>query len=497
MNVDRCISGVSVVAISIFAMTGCAARSSNGTPPPRVTLAPMCSILAEVSSSAEFAWNGQVFVSDRNDDSPRGQGAYNFGAFRPMAGPLGNPRVLTVSTVTKIPDTYGVDEAWFRWLADPDARSFPMIYRSQSTPANRPTGAGGIGDSFGGSWIIAEQDSDGAWRNTDVGHGSATQINDPVTPEMGMATVPHFMWVGLANPHLFACAGGRTTGLNRVTGEPTGQPTTWLIEVIPAVTAFTPPTAIQDVLYGASGKPGDPTGYGAVDCAMSQISDDVTSRQLHLFALKDGKLQYAKLSNFGSTTTSSGFTDNRFRTVSDWIDVGSLMGPGHENITSFAAVGLPAGLRLFFVAKVPNTNNAVSLYETRNVNGTWTLATDVFWAAGNTPGGGGVSLPDPSDTLKVSAALCPAFGAMGASTWSELSAQTVVAIANNLRFQPAYVILALDKPQDWGIGQPPSIYSPWLRIAVGSMTQATGTSGFSVRGLRVVRRPFADNALPK
>ena len=316
---------VSVVraVVLVCTFTLLAACQPSRTRTPVVPVTPMCTILCEVSSTSVISWNGRVFVSDRTDPAV----GHNFAAFRAMSRPLGNPDI-GFTNPTGVPDTYGISEAWMHWPGAPE------VYRAQATPAFRTTVA--TPDVWGSAWNIRVQDQSGAWSDV-LFRGTANRGDEGDAPEVGAITVPRFMPVGLANLEMFACAGSRT--------QDNAERTTWLIAVTAPNTARGTQGSIryiQDLLSGddrwlpPSGRPplsgtapprrptppvsgpGNPIRTGSVMCGMTQLDDDVTTRELHMLAIDGGRLYHSMASNFGPFTDEWGFTPNRFRTVSPW-----------------------------------------------------------------------------------------------------------------------------------------------------------------------------------
>src|SRR5262249_3962450 len=154
------------------------------------------------------------------------------------------------------------------------------------------------------AWTIAVQDPTGAWMT--VGGGTPDHGSDYDDPDSATATTPTFMPVGQAQAEMFACVSDRT--LDR-----SGR-TTWLVKL-------TPPTAgtkaslsfVQDVLFGdrhwaevvdvlnphdpraappvppVANPPGDQTGgNGTTLCAMTQVGDNLSTRQLNMLTIRGG-----------------------------------------------------------------------------------------------------------------------------------------------------------------------------------------------------------------
>jgi hypothetical protein len=446
-----------------------------------VPITPMCTVLSEVNLPG--SWNGQVLVSERTDPNVD----HNFTAFRQMAGPRGNPAIL-VTNSTGIPDTYGISEAWLR------VPGAPQVFRGQATPARRTL------DLFGSGWNITDQGPNGTWSAAFTA-GSANRGDEGDSPEVGALTVPQLMPVGLANPQMFACTGGRT--------QDNAGRTTWLIESnAPTLTGPGRSMLIQDLLYGddrfvanppftpgplspipgppplppvpAVSGPGDTTGTGSVQCAMSQLDDDLNTRQLHMLAIKNGLLYHSMASNFGPVTAGSS-TFNRFRTVSSWADVGQALGGGFGNIISAALVAHPNAISIFFVSEASGHFRLMHAVRFAAGGGSWRPVKDVFALSGDAANG-------LTQSFRVAAGTCPEFGA---TVWDAASTETLVAVYSGSS-SGVRVIRVVSTPRQWQAGVN-GVYSPLRSIPMGALN---GPGPLSLRHVVVTARPFRDDAIP-
>ena len=313
-------------------------------------------------------------------------------------------------------------------------------------------------------------------------------------------TVPQLMPVGVYEPQVFGCAGGRTQN-------DAGR-TTWLVEAIPGAIPPNPGdrgrvSSIQDLLYGddkfvysneplalekkpptpnVSG-PGDPSGgWGAVQCAMAQVGDDRTTRELHMINVAKGHLVHAVASRWGTATRDDGATFNRFGAISGWRDVSQELGVNFGPITSAAVVARSSALSVFFVAA---SGGRYRLWHTvRFPDGSWRPAKDVFALSGDAANG------TVNEIDGVAAANCPA---NGAGTSDASSTETTVAIWDGPIPNQVNVIRVVPTPQQWQTGVT-GVYAPWQRCP----DRGARSKGWEVRPSKrrrhrpsVQRRPHA------
>lgn len=306
-------------------------------------------------------------------------------------------------------EVYGISEAWMQTPAG------VVVVRAQAHPAKRPN----FGDFKGSAWSMRAQDATGTWSGA-FARGSANSGNELDDQEAGGKTVPQLMTVGVANPQMFACAGGRSDN-NAVR-------TTLLFEVKPPTAS--PPTSgglvfAQDLLSGDDrfqpnkpgpligpadpptptihNRPGNPVTDGPVQCAMTQNADDVATRELHTLTISGGHLYHSVASNFSTATTGNGIPFQRFNTVSPWGDVSQALGGNFGTIVSAAiTASRPTAISVLFVAQ--GSDGRYRLYHTvRFSNGSWRPADDVFALNGATMNG-------TNYTFNVAAGMSPVLG---------------------------------------------------------------------------------------
>jgi hypothetical protein len=467
-----------VMALLTTAALGGASCSCRARPGGATALAvnPAGTILCMVGNQLLIEENnGRVFVSEEissADDS-------HFAPFRSMSPPLGNPAVLVNST--GVPDTYAVSEVWQRFPGS------PVVFRGEATPATRHT-TDGTTDSAGSAWTIQAQDATGAWSGV-LGSGSAHNGGDERdTPETGALYVPQLMTVGVANPQVFACAGGRTQdGRAR---------TTWLLEAIApnaarGVRGSAP--RIQDVLYGdryfapppseplAPPPPttpptppvagaGDSTKWGEVtQCAMRQVGDDLTTRRLHMILVSNGHLFHSMASDWGTAFDGNGTPFSRFRAVSPWEDIEQATGVRYGPVSSATIVAQPNGVSIFFTAAAGGVYRIWHLVMLPG--GTWRPAKDVLALSGDAPNG-------TVYEFNVAAGRCPKYGA---GVWDESSTETVLALWGGSTQKEVLIIR---------VSTDGSTYSAWQGVPLGQMG-----GSFYLRDVRVTGRPFRDDGV--
>ncbi|MET0985951.1 MAG: hypothetical protein ABW034_11140 [Steroidobacteraceae bacterium] len=397
-----------------------------------------------------------------------------------VSGPKGNPALGSNN------DVYAIREAWLR---KPSALA---VVRSEAHPANRLNTT----DAEASSWIIRSQDATGAWSSPFAG-GSANSGNDIDTPAAGALTVPQLMTVGVANPQMFACVGGRT--------QDNTARTTWLMEVTPATPA-TPTMAntlasvmtIQDVINGddrflpnAPGPlvgpanpptprvhgPGDQAGNGNVQCAMTQVGDDVTTRELHMITIRNGVLYHSMASNFSTATSESGSTFLRFSTISPWGDVTTVLGGGFGPVVSAAVVASrPNAISVLFVAQKGTQFRPFHAVRFSSGGGSWRPVDDMLALR---DGAGAIGTMQP---FKIAAGMCPAFNA---STPAQDNQLTYVQWRDN---DFAIVGDIVSTPQDWPGGLH-GIYSPTSRL-LGVMRSLPPSRNHTLLDFSISARPF-------
>ncbi len=367
-----------LLALSVTLLAGCGAASTALIP-----LIPTCTILG-----VQFLDNPQndtAVWSEATDSNPP-----HFTFFRSLET-----------------DVYGVSEASMQ------TPSGTVLVRAQAHDAGR------FADFAGGGWSMrARNVAAGGAFSPVFASGRANRANEQDDPAAAAAALPQLMTVGSANEQMFACAGGRsnddavrTTNLLEVK-PPTGS------SAAPGSTAF-----IQDLLNGddrfvrnrpgpligpanpptptITNRPGNPVREGSVRCAMTQLGDDVATRELHMLAISNGVLYHSVATDFSRATDGGGFTFERFNTVSPWGDVAQALGHNFGTIVAAAIVARPTAVSVFFVAQ---SGGRYRLYHTvRFSNGSWRPADDVLALNGAT-------LTGTNFPFKVAAGFCPVYG---------------------------------------------------------------------------------------
>lgn len=480
MKLSHCTSSRSARAASALATAVLAACSTpgGGTGKPVIPVNPECTIHV-----VDFAVNPKAdvaVVADRSDPTVN----TGFTHFRRLGGPIGNSSVGFTS------DVYGFNEAWLSNSA--------TVFRAQAHPRKRSQ----FNDFKASAWSVTAEDVSGTW-STPFAAGSANKgLQEEDDPVAGGVTVPQLMPVGYATQQMFACAGTRS--------DDSAVRTTALFE-------FTAPNAasgthggsmfIQDLLSGddrfvpnAPGPligpanpptphvhgPGSPVDQGAVQCAMLQSGDDLSTRELHMLVLNNGKLYHAMASNWSTAVDGNGTAFQRFNTVSPWGDVGQALGGGFGNIVSAAIVASrPQAVSVLF--GVQTSSGAFKLMHAVRSSiggGSWRAPDDVLALNGATSTG-------PSSgwgkQFQIAAGMCPEYQPAMATQDQELL--YVLWTADRDIMMGRHVSTARQwSPQFNGN------YSPLFNIS----TLLAGTSDASrmdtINSMSVGSRPFRDDA---
>jgi hypothetical protein len=258
--------------------------SSTATVGATLPVRPACTILCVGELIDNNLPGGRrtdaIFLSERVASNPDD----HFTPFHPISGPVGNPNLGPFDSA----NTDGISEVWQRFPGS------SVVYRALATPAARTnlevrtTLCGGYcKDNRGSAWQIQAQDATGTWSPV-FGRGSANSGTDLDSPEVGGLTVPQLMTVGVANPQVFACAGGRTQDFRARTtylieamapgtsGGGTGGTVATIEDLLNGDRFYTfnsplqSPTPPTPRVYG----PGDPTG--TVRCSVRCASSGTT-----------------------------------------------------------------------------------------------------------------------------------------------------------------------------------------------------------------------------
>ncbi len=326
-------------------LISCGGGGGGGTPAtPTVPISPFCSIV-----ESESFINPPLHESNSTERLDATT-ANHFNRIHDTTGPRNNPFIFNNT------DLYAVDEVWLH-------RASAAVVRASVHPANRVNTTDGLASA----WSILAQDASGKWSPV-FAKGSSNGGNDIDDPHAAALMVPQLMTVGSATTQVFACAGGRTE-------DNTGR-TTWLLEVTPPATAGSlagTAMSIQDVIYGddhflpnAPGPlrgpanpptpnvhgPGDAAHNGSVQCAMTQVGDNVATRELHMIALYNGVLYHSMASNFSTPTSDPNGTFKRFASISPWASVTQALGGTFGDVVSASIVASRQNaVSVFFVAK--------------------------------------------------------------------------------------------------------------------------------------------------
>ncbi len=473
---------VPVVGFGLLVSCG-GGGGGGGTPTPKtVPISPFCSILESESFINPPLHEGNSTERvDATTDS-------HFNRLHDVSGPRGNPFISNNS------DLYAVDEVWLH-------RASAAVVRAEVHPANRTNTTDGLASA----WSIRFQDAAGAW-SAPLSTSSANGGNDVDDPQTAARMVPQLMTVGSATTEVFACAGGRTE-------DNTGR-TTWLLEVTPPATATSATNpgvtvmSIQDVLYGddhflpnAPGPlrgpanpptpnvhgPGDAAHNGSVQCAMTQVGDDVTTRELHMIALYNGVLYHSMASNFSTPTSDPGGTFKRFASISPWASVTQALGGTFGDVVSAAIVASrPNAISVFFVAKAGTQFTQYKNYHAVRLSsggGSWRPVDDVLAlreGAGAIPG---------FTAFNVAVGMCPAYPGTAAGTGDEI----VYVQWDNKTF--ANVGRVVSTPRLWPATNVTGVYSPASTL-VGVIRGVDPARDFTLLHWSIGARPFTATATP-
>jgi hypothetical protein len=453
----------------------------GGTPAtPAVPIMPFCSIVeSESFINPPLHEANSAERLDATTDN-------NFNRMHGVSGPRGNPFIANNT------DLYAVDEVWLH-------RASAAVVRAEVHPANRFNTTDGLASA----WSLRFQDAAGAWSGP-LFTASANSGNVADDPQTAARMVPQLMTVGSATTQVFACAGGRTE-------DNTGR-TTWLLEVKPPATAASSSagsvTMIEDMLYGddhflpnAPGPlrgpanppvpnvhgPGDAARNGSVQCAMTQVGDNVATRELHMIALYNGVLYHSMASGFVTATsgTGPGFTFLRFASISPWASVTQALGGTFGDVVSAAIVASRQdAVSVFFVAKAGAQFTQYRTYHAVRFSGgggSWRPADDVLAlrdGAGAIPG---------FTPFNVAAGMCPAYPAAGTGDeivyvqWNSASFATVGRVVSTPRLWPGTSITG--------------IYSPATTL-VGVIRGVDPARDFTLLHWSIGARPFGATATP-
>ncbi|HEX5875475.1 MAG TPA: hypothetical protein VFY60_12575 [Pyrinomonadaceae bacterium] len=215
---------------------------------------------------------------------------------------------------------------------------------------------------------------------------------------------------------------------------------------------------------------------------MTQVDDNLGTRELHMLAIRNSVLYHSMASNFGPVTDGFGTVFSRFRTASGWGDVGQALGGGFGNITSAAIVARPNSINVFFIAE---SGGRYRLWHTVrfSASGSWRPPVDVLSRTGDAPNGSVYS-------YKVSAGECPTFGA---TVWDAQNTELLIALLGGPNGSEVLVIRVVSAPRQWAPGVN-GIYSPWASLP--GIPADSLNNRFIPRDVVITARPFRDNATP-
>lgn len=453
-----------------------ASCKSNPTPsPPVIATNPVCVMQATVFT--DNPKDDTVRVSVRTSTNVE-HGFETFSVARP---PRGNPSPGAPG------DIYGFAEAWMRTPLG------PIVVRGQAHPGRRAA----FNDFGGSSWTINFENNRAIWSGS-LGSGTISRGNETDRSEDGALLTPQLMPVGVANPEMFACAGARS-----------------MDEAVRTISLFEifPPSAssggrvrfVQDLLNGDDrfartsdplspqapptplihNRPGSPPHDGFALCAMTQLDDDVATRELHMLMIANSRLFHAMASNWSDATSDTGGTFKRFNTVTQWAEVTPVLGGNFGHIVSAAMVGRPRSINVLFMEQDANRRHKLWHTVRFSPSGAWRSPDDVLALNfGNVNG-----TPDP---FQIGLGVCPVYGpeAIGAPP-----GQTELIYA---LYQPQLDTSLLGRivttPIEWVPGVLTGIYSPLQTFRVPRATNPMR----NIRLNRIVisERPFPDFATP-
>jgi hypothetical protein len=206
---------------------------------------------------------------------------------------------------------------------------------------------------------------------------------------------------------------------------------------------------------------------------MTQLGDNVATRELHMLAIRGGSLYHSMASNFGPSTDGNGKVTNRFLTSSSWGDVGQALGGGYGTITSAAIVAQPTSVHVFFVAESRGRSRLWHAVRT-SPSGAWDPPVDVLARSGDAPGGSVYS-------FKVSAGVCPKFGA---AVWDSQTTEILIALLGGSN---PYEIPVIRYDMN-------GAYSAWRSLP--DLPKDKLNYSFIPTNVVITVRPFRDDAVP-
>jgi hypothetical protein len=200
---------------------------------------------------------------------------------------------------------------------------------------------------------------------------------------------------------------------------------------------------------------------------MTQVGDDLSTRQLNMFNIYHGHLYHSAASGWGTATDFRGQTFMRFATQTQWTDVNRAF-PIDDPVVDVAAVGGPSLMDVFIATRSGNTTNIMHTAR-RQADGVWRAPIDVLTV-------------DSAFPVRVAAGWCPKVGVtdgtseimMVAYDIARMRAVRVTRTSSETTYASAGDIPI---PTSDNLPSPP----PFPRL-------------FLVRHVTVGARPFPDNA---
>ena len=340
--------------------------------------------------------------------------ANHFNRIHDTSGPRNNPFIFNNT------DLYAVDEVWLH-------RASAAVVRASVHPANRVNTTDGLASAWSFRFrrfrqVVGRPRQGQRERRERRGRWQAAA-----------RMVPQLMTVGSATTEVFACAGGRTE-------DNTGR-TTWLLEVTPPATATSATNpgvtvmSIQDVisgtitlcehpepLHGPTLRRRTCTGPAmprttALQCAMTQVGDNVATRELHMIALYNGVLYHSMASNFSTPTSDPNGNFKRFASISPWASVTQALGGTFSNVVSAIVASRQSADQRVLRREGRGADTAHKNYHAVRFSangGSWRPVDDVLAlreGAGAIPG---------FTAFNVAAGMCPAYPETPADTGDEI-----------------------------------------------------------------------------
>jgi hypothetical protein len=114
---------------------------------------------------------------------------------------------------------------------------------------------------------------------------------------------------------------------------------------------------------------------------MTQVGDDLNTRQLNMLTIRDGRLYHSTASEWSEATNFRGNTFMRFKTETAWANVGDAV-PISGYVTDVAAVAGERQLDVFIVTIDSHGTTQVIHTLRRQSDGAWSHPKDVLAESG-------------------------------------------------------------------------------------------------------------------